>query len=179
MASADDFLRAALDPVRLAILGQAILGRVEIDDLVAALGIDRVQVIKAIGRLRGVGLLEADLSILPETLRSIAAQLEHEAEPAPEIIAGPWTAKETQVLSHFFTGTRLKSIPAQRPKRRIVLDRLAQEFEIGVRYPEVEVNFILGIHYSDYATLRRYLVDEGFMARREGVYWRVGGRTER
>ena len=26
-----------------------------------------------------------------------------------------------------------------------------------------------------YAALRRYLVDEGFLERRDGFYWRVGG----
>ena len=31
--------------------------------------------------------------------------------------------------------------------------------------------------YDDATSLRRYLVDEGFLTRREGVYWRTGGRT--
>ncbi len=39
-----------------------------------------------------------------------------------------------------------------------------------------EVNFTLQLFYADYATLRRYLVDEEFMTRADGVYWRSGGR---
>ena len=31
---------------------------------------------------------------------------------------------------------------------------------------------------SDYAALRRYLVDEGMLSRADGVYWRTGGRYE-
>ena len=31
--------------------------------------------------------------------------------------------------------------------------------------------------YPDYATLRRYLVDEGLLTRADGVYWRTGGRV--
>lgn len=178
MAGADDFLRATLDPVRLSILGRAVLGPVDIEEIVDELAVDRLQVMKAIGRLRGAGLLEEDLSLDPATLRDIAAQLEHEPDASSEILAGAWAAEEARVLAHFFTDAHLKNIPAQRPKRRIVLDRLAQEFEIGVRYTETEVNIVLGTYHDDYASLRRYLVDEGFMARENGVYWRVGGRTE-
>ena len=63
-------------------------------------------------------------------------------------------------------------------KRRIVLERIASEFEPGRRYEEKEVNVIVGAFYNDYAAIRRYLVDEGFMDRDHGVYWRAGGRVE-
>ena len=46
-----------------------------------------------------------------------------------------------------------------------------------MRYPEREVNFTLQLWYPDYAALRRYLVDAGFLARADGVYWRIGGRS--
>jgi len=42
-------------------------------------------------------------------------------------------------------------------------------------YPERDVNFILGMVHADYAALRRYLVDEGLLQRRDGFYWRSGG----
>jgi hypothetical protein len=174
---AETFLRAALDPVRLAILGRAISGPVDVDELTSALGVDRAHVVKAVGRLRGIGLLDANLTVQPETLRSLADSLEQQPVAASVITRGPWGKDEAQVLSHFFTGTRLKSVPVQRQKRRIVLERLAQEFEAGVRYAEKEVNGILEQFDPDHATLRRYLVDEGFMKREGGVYWRVGGRT--
>ena len=32
--------------------------------------------------------------------------------------------------------------------------------------------------FADYAALRRYLVDEGFLARAEGSYWRTGGSVD-
>jgi hypothetical protein len=44
-----------------------------------------------------------------------------------------------------------------------------------VRYPERRVSrFLAGLH-SDHATLRRCLVDEDFLARSDGQYWRSGG----
>lgn len=58
-----------------------------------------------------------------------------------------------------------------------MLDRLAQEFDPGVKYSEREVNDALRVFHPDVAALRRHLVDEGFMDRTsEGAaYWRVGG----
>jgi len=80
------------------------------------------------------------------------------------------------VLSRFFRGSRLEAVPTQHAKRLIVLERLAQEFEPGLRYSERAVSFTLQLWYPDYAALRRYLVDEGFLTRADGFYWRTGGR---
>jgi len=32
--------------------------------------------------------------------------------------------------------------------------------------------------HPDHAALRRYLVDEGFLERAGGIYWRTGGTVE-
>ena len=69
-------------------------------------------------------------------------------------------------------------MPAARSKRLVVLDHVARTFEPGVRYPERDVNAMLGAFFDDYAALRRYLVDEGFLARDAGTYWRIGGSVE-
>ncbi|MCB2223909.1 MAG: DUF2087 domain-containing protein [Actinobacteria bacterium] len=95
----------------------------------------------------------------------------------PAFLEGPWTDEEAAVLSRFFAGTRLTSIPSARGKRRLVLERLAMEFEPGLRYREREVNLTLEAFHPDYTSLRRYLVDEGLLTREDGVYWRTGGRV--
>ena len=59
-----------------------------------------------------------------------------------------------------------------------MLDRIAQEFEPGRKYAEPEVNEVLGGYHDDDAALRSYLVDEGFLKREGGVYWRAGGTVE-
>jgi hypothetical protein len=59
-----------------------------------------------------------------------------------------------------------------------VLERIALEFEPGLRYEEREVNAIVGRFLKDHASLRRNLVDEGFLDREAGVYWRAGGRVD-
>ena len=69
---------------------------------------------------------------------------------------------------------RLTDIPAQHKKRMVVLRWLVEDFQPGRRYPEPEVNDILGRRHPDLAALRRYLVDEELMQRRRAVYWRTG-----
>ncbi len=71
----------------------------------------------------------------------------------------------------------LTSAPTSRAKRLIVLERLALEFDVGQKYPEREVNSILGAFNPDWSTLRRHLVDEGMLDRDHNVYWRSGGRV--
>jgi hypothetical protein len=69
---------------------------------------------------------------------------------------------------------RLVSIPAQRKKRMAILRWLAEDFQPGRRYPEAEVNRIISRRHPDFATLRRYLVDEELMQRQRSIYWRTG-----
>lgn len=72
----------------------------------------------------------------------------------------------------------LRQIPAKHSKRLIVLDLLAGQFTPGQRYTEVQVNAILRGYHDDVAALRRYLVENGFMDREAGWYWRIGGSLE-
>jgi len=80
-----------------------------------------------------------------------------------------------KVERSFFVDGRLQRLPAKRTKRLVVLDRIAQEFVPGVRYNEAQVNARLQAFHPDHAALRRALVDEGFLQRETGVYWRSGG----
>jgi hypothetical protein len=75
----------------------------------------------------------------------------------------------------FFVGGRLQRLPAKRGKRLVVLDRIAQEFMPGIRYNEGQVDARLKEVHGDHAALRRALVDEGFLQRESGIYWRSGG----
>jgi hypothetical protein len=171
------FLRLALDPIRLAVLGRSALGPVDADQLAAEMGEHPRKVLKAVGSLREAGLLTDDLSLDREALRTIAHALPQADVVDPALIEGPWTTEEAAILSRFFSGTHLSRIPSSRGKRRIVLERLAMEFEVGLRYSEREVSLTLEAFFEDYTSLRRYLIDEGFLSREAGVYWRTGGRT--
>jgi hypothetical protein len=84
----------------------------------------------------------------------------------------------SSTLAPYFRDGRLVAVPRRRAARLAVLDLLASEFEPGHRYSEETVNSVLSRYNPDFCTLRRYLVDEDFMAREDGAYWRVGGTVE-
>lgn len=89
------------------------------------------------------------------------------------------TPEQERVLHNFLGADgRLRTIPSKHHKLLVVLDRLAQEFEPGRTYPEAEVNEVLQRFHPDHAALRRYLVDEQFLTREGGRYWRSGGTFE-
>jgi hypothetical protein len=173
-----EYLRIAVDPVRLAILGRAAVGPVDADGLAAELRQDPRRVRREVGRLAEAGLLGPDLRLDRAALQQIAQALPKAAPADPAFLEGPWTGEEARQLSQFFSGSRLVSLPTVHAKRRLVLERLVQEFEPGLRYGERDVNSILQVFHPDHTTLRRWLVDEGFLTRAEGVYWRTGGRVE-
>lgn len=84
-----------------------------------------------------------------------------------------------ETVRRFFSPDgRLHTMPTRHQKRRFVLDRIAQRFEPGQRYDEREVDAVLKEIHDDHAALRRYLVEDGFLAREAGIYWRTGGTVD-
>jgi hypothetical protein len=89
------------------------------------------------------------------------------------------SANPEKVLRNFLDADgRIERMPAKASKRLVLLDHVAQAFDVGHRYPESEVNQILVGFYDDYASLRRYLVDAELLEREDGVYWRSGGTVD-
>jgi len=76
-----------------------------------------------------------------------------------------------RVIDAFFVCGKLKSIPAQRKKERIVLEEIAKSFEAGRRYAEKEVNLIIAEYHDDFCTIRRDMIGEGLLCRDHGIYW--------
>ncbi len=81
-------------------------------------------------------------------------------------------AEEETIRRSFFVGNRLKTVPARRSRREIVLRILARRFEPGRIYREPEVNEILKGAHPDFCTLRRELVMARLIEREKGRYWR-------
>lgn len=111
--------------------------------------------------------------LLGEAFR-VAAMAAAPPRPAPDP-TGDAPEDEAKVLRTFLRDGRLVRIPAKHRQRLIVLDRLAQQFEVGERFSERQVNALLRPFHEDVAALRRYLVDDGFLDRQAGEYWRSGG----
>ncbi len=167
------------DPHRRTVVAALVLGAHTFEDVRVATGLDAKALGRALTRLVGAGLVErADdgtLALLAEAF-ALAARAAAPEERDDEI--GDVDPDSAKVLRAFVRDGRLSSIPTSRTKRLVVLDMLAQEFEPGERYSEAMVNLMLGRWHADTAALRRYLVDEGFLDREAGQYWRMGGTVD-
>lgn len=75
-----------------------------------------------------------------------------------------------KVLDSFFEYGKLKKIPSQRKKERIVLEEIAKDFEAGKEYSESEVNDIILKYNDDYCAIRRDMISEGIMERKNTIY---------
>ncbi|MEV5414095.1 DUF2087 domain-containing protein [Thermopolyspora sp. NPDC052614] len=138
-----------------------------------AAGLDREAAARALDRLERGGLVVRDddgsWRARPERFR----ELLHAIAPPPEPVS-----PQERIIRTFLVDGRLRAIPTRRGKRLEVLDYIVRVFEPGVRYSEKEVNVALRAFHDDYATLRRYLIDEDLLTRENGVYWRSGGTVE-
>jgi hypothetical protein len=175
-----DYLKQMLDVDRLKVVGQVAAGSCSAEEIAERTGLRRRDVLETLAPFvrAGVVVREGNRYYLSaEALRDLAQDLPRPQPPAEAVFFG-MTEEEGEVLARFFRGRRLVEIPSTRAKRLIVLERIALEFEPGVRYPEAEVNAVLAAFHDDYAALRRYLVDEGLLDRDAGEYWRTGGRVE-
>ena len=177
-------MKALSDASRLRIIGLLAEGKpIPVEELARRLSLSPGTVVHHLNRLREARLVDAvprrpymDYSLRFDRLAEIGAALgriAHEQSGAePPVDAPSWAGpQEARVLRSFFEGEHLTSIPAQRAKRLVVLRYLAETtFERKQKYPEKEVNQRLGVRHPDSASLRRYLVDEGFMSRKQSVY---------
>lgn len=177
-------LTILLDIDRLAVAGALAVGSASTDELTEKTGRDRRVVLTAIGDLRGAGIvrrIDDRYELDVEALRAAARDAAEAEIPMDPVIGFGMTDDERQILERYFSGRVLNEIPTQRARRLVVLQRLALEFDPGRRYAEADVNVILGAFHPDWSTLRRGLVDEGFLDRESrgggNLYWRIGGRV--
>jgi hypothetical protein len=172
----EQILRLLADPDRVRVVAAVVLGAGRVAEIASTTGIEDRRVARALARLVTGGLV---VQTKHGAYRFAFDEMQRRVRIAPhgdEEIAtdrGP-----SRVLGAFLKGGRLTTIPAARSKRLVVLDYLAQAFEPGRRYRERDVNKELARFHDDVAALRRYLVDEGFMTRAGGFYWRSGGSYE-
>jgi len=133
------------------------------------------EVVDSASRLESGGVLDCDSDsyALISGVFQQAARAEAPATPPSDHPDQPEDV--ARVLDLAFQNGKLVQWPSKRTKRLVVLDHLAQQFAIGRRYQETEVNNLLRPFNDDVATMRRYLVDEQFLDRGNGDYWRCGG----
>ena len=84
---------------------------------------------------------------------------------------------KNEILKRYFGADNqllIKSFPAKEKNKLIILQKIIQDFEVNKQFSEKEVNDMLKRYYSDFVSIRRYLVEYGFLDRSSnGMYYWV------
>lgn len=67
-------------------------------------------------------------------------------------------------IARFFKDGRLQTMPKKQEPRQQILNYISSQLEAG-EYSEKEINQWLDNFHKDYAMLRRFLVDYGYLTR--------------
>ncbi len=175
------FFKAMADANRLKILGLLAQEDLSVEQLSVILKLRPSTVSHHLSKLSEAGLVSAKAMSYyniyhfdNKALEAIAQRLLSRENLSALAVDVDLDAYDRKVISDYSSPDgRLKTIPAQRKKLEAILHYVSQDFEIGTRYSEPQVNDILGKYHSDTATLRRELIGVGILARSYGgrEYW--------
>lgn len=185
-------LKAVADESRLTIIARLHEQEYTVGDLAAAIDLTEPTVSHHLAKLREAGLLnlrmagnqrfyrvnEPGLKIFKEMVSQIEQPPTQFTPPDRDdawIDALGWEAADAQILRDHTLNGKITRMPVRQEKKLIVLLRwLATLFEADRFYTEKEVNAILkGVYSTDHVTLRREMVDYGYLRRERdgGRYW--------
>jgi len=174
------FLKVLANESRLKLLGLLADRERSVKELAEQLHLKEPTVSHHLARLQEAGLVRMRAvgtthlyQLQAATLHRLSRDLFTPAQVASIADTVEGESWERKVLRTYFEGDTLKSIPATRKKRDVILKWLVDRFEPGVRYPEAKVNEILKRHHPDSATLRREFIMTRMMERKNGIYWRT------
>jgi hypothetical protein len=175
-----EFFKVLADEKRLQIVGLLARQSYSVEEMAAILNLSSATVSHHLSRLVKAELVQAAVdqhyhvySLRLDALRNRAQQLlsrETWQEPAESL---DLNAYDHKVLRDFTVDGRLQGIPRQQKKRDAISRYLVTLFEPERRYSEREVNEVISTFFEDFATLRRELIDRGFMDRDREEYWRI------
>jgi DNA-binding transcriptional ArsR family regulator len=172
------FLKSLANESRLRLVGLLLKRPHNVKELATELQLKEPTVCHHLACLTDVGLVEMSAkgnahyySLREQELRRLSRTIfgQHRAICASAPNPQDWSSR---VLSNYLQGDALKTIPASRRKRWVVLKWLAEKFIASRPYREAEVNELIQRHYWDSATLRRELIGYRMLNRARGIYWR-------
>jgi hypothetical protein len=173
-----NFVKAMSSADRLRIIGVLVRGRGTQAQIAEQLHLPVRDVFDNLSFLVHAGVVNESDGVYDLNEKAIEALARGQFEGKRESYAPPQDRQEDarRVLKNYLSadGT-LKQIPSQASKLLIILGFIVDAFAFDTDYTEKEVNTILRRFHTDTASLRRYLIDNGLMAR-EGNgsrYWRV------
>jgi len=178
-----EFFKALADANRLKIVGLLAQGEYTVEQMAEMLNLRPSTVSHHLTKLSKSGLVSARSESYYNFYRLETAVLEAMSqrllarETMPAVTAGvDMDAYDKKVLNTFCDAEgRIKQFPSQQKKFEVILRHVLTRFEVGVCYPETQVNEILSYYSADTASLRRGLIEYKLMAREGGggEYWVV------
>lgn len=169
------FLKGIADPARMKIIHLLAGGPLHGQAIAGKLGLTPPTISHHLTKLRNSGAIisrrdkntiyfELNKKMMRQHLLGILDVLEDKKEET--------NVEEKQVIirNFFDKEGKLKTIPAQRKKKLVVLEYMIEKLEMGKKYPEKEVNAFIQHYHEDYATIRREFINHQFMYRENNIY---------
>lgn len=181
-AKAINLFKCLADKSRLQILKSLAIEDMYVERLAERLGITAPTVSFHLKKLADAGAVTSYksqyymmYSLNKEIFETSILEIIREKSDEADLQAQRDAAYRQKVIDSFFEYGKLKAIPTQRKKERIVLEEIARAFEYDRVYTEREVNIIIADFHDDFCTLRRDMIAEGLLDREPGGggYWRV------
>ncbi len=173
------FFQVFSNESRLRLIGHLANGERSVGELARLLDLKEPTVSHHLAELKELGLVtvraEGNMRIYQLNTRALET-ISKDIFARPNLAAlvpKSELSDEERVLRAWVKDGRLVDIPAQEKKKQIVIRWLAEQIDPERRWPEREFNQWLANFNADYATLRRYLVDSGYVTRENGIYWRT------
>jgi biotin operon repressor len=177
MASLVRLFKGLADPTRLRMIA-AMVDRARCgQDLAAEVGVSPATVSHHLRVLADAGLVVEDRQPPYSFFRLDLAGLQNavKAVSTPKrvrelVTTGPNDVETRKVLRAFFDGPRLLALPAQRRKKKIVLEEVLRRLPRRREYRESELNRFIEAVHPDYCAIRREWIMGGYMERKDGIY---------
>ncbi len=172
------FVKAMMSAERLRIIGILVRGRATQAEIAERLHQPVRDVFNHVAFLVHVGIVhetDGEYELDEKAIESLARG-QFEGKRAEYVPPEGEQEDIRRVLKNFLNADgSLKQIPPMGNKLLIILNFIVDAFTFDTDYTEKEVNTILRRFHVDTAALRRYLVDNGLMARESNGsrYWRV------
>src|SRR3989304_7121657 len=140
---------------RLKVFAAVVLGASTLDKIGNMTKLDDNAIKRSLAQLRESGLIEkiddAGYRLRIDVLRNAAASTDNKTA----------VGSYSTVVGRYIKNGHLISWPRARKNRLLVLEHIANMFELNTKYLESEVNKKLNKVHQDFALARRYLIDEG------------------
>ena len=176
-----DFFKILGNEARLKILGLVANREYSVEELATLLKLREPTISHHLNKMKKLGLVTMRAegnTHLYQLNRSQLLKMNKElltVEKVPSMVNDiDYEGWEKKVMNTFVENGKIKTFPASQKKRMVLVKWVLNNFEEGKKYPEQELNGIIKEFNPDCATIRRSFVENGWMRREKGVYWRTG-----